>query len=126
MSRGFLARTARSLRSMPSVEVHIPISPTPTFFNMVQCLARSLRRFGGAYRDAPIILTVGGPSIDPGLEARYRWLGPLGVKVRWVPEAHYREYSYSATGAARFGHDYRSDVILFLDADILVAAPFDE
>src|SRR5438270_9243458 len=96
MSRGFLARAARSLRSMPSVEVHIPISPTPTFFNMVQCLARSLRKFGGAFRDAPIVLTVGDRAIDPGVEARYPWLGPLGVEVRWVREAFFREHSYYA------------------------------
>jgi hypothetical protein len=126
MSRGFLARAARSLRSMPSVEVHIPISPTPTFFNMVQCLARSLRKFGGTFRGAPIVLTVGDREIEPGLEARYPWLGPLGVEVRWVPEAFFREHSYSATGATRFEHDYRSDVVLFLDADILVAGPIDE
>ena len=111
---------------MPSVEVHIPISPTPYFFNMVQCLARSLRKFGGAFRDAPIILTVGDREIDPDLEARHRWLGPLGVEVRWVPEDFFREHSYYATGATRFEHEYRSDVVLFLDADVLVAAPFDE
>jgi hypothetical protein len=126
MSRGFLARAARSLRSKPTVEIHIPISPTPTFFNMVQCLSRSLRKLGGAFRDAPIVLTVGGSTIDPGLEARYPWLGPLGVEVRWVPEAFFREHSIYATGATRFEHDYRSDVVLFLDADILVAGPIDE
>src|SRR3954471_6692257 len=107
MSRGFLARAARSLRSMPSVEVHIPISPTPIFFNMVQCLARSLRKFGGDFRAAPIILTVVDQEIDPDLEARHRWLGPLGVDVRWVPEDFFREHSYYATGATRFEHEYR-------------------
>ncbi len=126
MSRRLLARAARSLRARPSLEVHIPISPTPEFFSMVQCLARSLRKFGGAYRDAPIVLTVGDETIDPGLADRYPWLARLGVDLRWVPEAAFREHSYYATGTARFGHDYRSDVVLFLDADILVAAPFDE
>jgi hypothetical protein len=126
MTRGFLGRAARSLRATPSVEVHIPISPTPAFFNMVQCLALSLRRFGGAFRDSPIILTVGDSLIDPTLEARHPWLGALGVELRWVPEAFFGEISYQATGTVRLRHDYRSDVILLLDADILVAAPFDE
>jgi hypothetical protein len=126
MSRSFLAGAMRAFARRPSVEVHIPISPTPAFFNMVQCLARSLRAFGGICRDAPIVLTVGDATIDPGLEARYPWLGPLGVELRWVPEAFFREHSYYATGATRLTHDFRSDLVLLLDADILVASPFDE
>ena len=47
------------------------------------------------------------------------------MEVRWVPEEAFRRHSYFATGAARFAHPYRSDVVLFLDADILVAGPFD-
>ncbi len=94
--------------------------------NMVQCLALSLRRFGGSYRDAPIILTVGDDKVDTSLEDRHPWLSRLGIEARWVPEEAFRSHSYFATGAARFDHDYRSDVVLFLDADVLVAAPFDK
>ncbi len=94
--------------------------------NMVHCFALSLRRFGGAYRDAPIILTVGDTTIDPDLHHRHPWLGRRGVNVRWVPEEDFRIHSYFATGAARFVHPYRSDVVLFLDADILVTSAFDE
>jgi hypothetical protein len=126
MSQSFLARAKRAVVRKPSVEVHIPISPTPAFFNMVQCLALSIRKFGGICRDSPIILTVGDSTIDRTLEARYPWLGPLGVELRWVPEAFFREHSYYATGATRLWHDFRSDLVLLLDADILVASPFDE
>jgi hypothetical protein len=73
-----------------------------------------------------VILTVGDATIDPGLSDRHPWLGRLGVELRWVPEPFFREHSYYATGATRFEHEYRSDVVLFLDADILIAAPFDE
>lgn len=126
MSRSILARARDAFGPRPSVEVHIPISPTPTFLNMVRCLALSLRANGGICRDAPIILTVGDREVDPGLAARHPWLGPLGVEARWVPADLYREHEIYATGATRFEHEYRSDVVLFLDADILVAAPFDE
>jgi hypothetical protein len=126
MSQGLIGRATRFMRRRPSLEIHIPISPTPLMLNMVQCLTLSLRRFGGAYREAPIILSVGDREIDPGFEARYPWLAKLGVETRFVPEAAFREHSYFATGTARFEHEYRSDVVLFLDADILVAAPFDD
>ncbi len=123
---GWLARASRALSRRPSLEVHVPVSPTPTFFRMIQCLARSLRMFGGSFRDAPIILSVGDDRIDPTWAAQHPWLGPLGVELRWVPEAFYRAHSYNGTGAWMFEHDYRSDVVLILDADVLVTAPFDE
>jgi hypothetical protein len=93
---------------------------------MVRCLTLSLRRFGGAYRNAPVILTAGDVTIDPDVGQRQPWLAPLGVELRWASEAEFRAHSYNATGNARFKHDYRSDVVLFLDADILIADSFDE
>ena len=125
MNSKLIDRARRCLSWKPSVEIHIPISPTPAFFNMVQCLALSVRKFGGICRDAPIVLTVGDLTIDPTIEARYPWLGPLGIELRWVPEEFFRRHSYYATGAARLAHDFRSDVVLLLDADILVAGHFD-
>ena len=110
----------------PTLEIHIPISPTPLFFNMVRCLTLSLRHFGGRYKNAPVIATVGDAAIDREIVHRYPWLAPMSVELRWVPEELFRAYSYHATVNARFDHDYRSDVVLFLDADILVADPFDE
>src|SRR5262245_43627365 len=68
-------------RARPSVEIHVPISPTPNFFNMVRCLALSLRCNGGAYRDAPIIVTAGDRVTDPTLAHRLPWLKPCGVEL---------------------------------------------
>jgi hypothetical protein len=121
-----IGRLTRRLRRQPTLEVHIPISPTPTFFNMVRCLTLSLRRFGGTFRQAPVHLTIGDATIDPGLADRYPWLRELGIECHWVPEERFQRYSYAATGDRRFHHAYRSDVVLFLDADILVADEFDD
>jgi hypothetical protein len=110
----------------PSLEIHIPISPTPSFLNMVRCLIHSLRRFGGAYRQAPVILTVGDEQIDKNLGKRHPWLQRNGIEVRWVPEPLFRELKYHATGGECLRYKFNADVVLLLDADILVAAPFDE
>ena len=110
--------------TLPSLEIHVPISPTPHFFNMVRCLAGSLRRFGGAYRNAPLIVTVGDEEIDEGLEFRWPWLREQGVELRWVPPDLYRRESWFATGLERFRYDFGSDVVLMLDADVLIRDSF--
>jgi hypothetical protein len=110
----------------PSLEVHVPISPTPTFFHMLQCLALSLREFGGAYRDSPIIVTVGDDVIDTELEKRYPWFDALGIEVRWVSHDLFRRASWFATGIERYRYEYRSDIVLILDADVFICDSFDE
>ena len=111
----------------PSLEVHIPISPTREMFNMVHALTLSLRRNGGAYADAPVIVTVGDTSYPPELvHAPPPWLARNNVSLNFVPAQVFARYSWSGTALQRFHYDFRSDVVLMLDADILVARSFDE
>lgn len=110
----------------PSLEIHIPISPTPNFFNMVRCLTQSLRRFGGAARDARVILTVGDSEVNPDLAESLPWLRPSGIELRWLPAERFRTDAFFATALERFCYDFTADVVLMLDADILVAGPLDE
>src|SRR4029079_17675890 len=51
----------------PNLEVHVPISPTSTMFNMAHSLVLSLRRNGGAYAGAPVVITVGDGEYPQGL-----------------------------------------------------------
>jgi hypothetical protein len=114
------------LRRRPTLEVHVPVSPTPTFLNMAHYLTRSLRLRGGRYRDAPVILTVGDEEHDPDLARNHPWMADNGVEVRWVaPELFARE-SWYATACERFRYEFKSDVVLALDADTLIAGPLDE
>jgi len=113
-------------RRRPSLEIHVPISPTPIFFNMVRCLAHSLRWNGGAYRDAPIIVTAGDRVSDPLLADRLPWLKSCGVELRWARAADFVRDDYFATGHQRLRYEHTADVVLLLDADILIARPFDE
>jgi hypothetical protein len=94
---------------------------------MLHALTLSLRRNGGAYADAPVVVTVCDSSYDPELvRTPPRWLTRNNVRLNFVPASVFARYSWYGTALHRFHYDFRSDVVLMLDADILVARPFDE
>jgi hypothetical protein len=113
-------------RRRPTLEIHVPVSPTPTFLNMAHYLTHSLRVRGGRYRDAPVILTVGDERCDPDLARNHPWMAENGVEVRWVDEQLFARESFYATACERYRYEFRSDVVLALDADTLIAGPLDE
>ena len=116
----------RFLRGRPTLEVHVPIAPTPSFLYQLRCLTHSLRRFGGAFRDAPVIATVGAESLDEGLAERMPWLAANGIELRWVPPDEFARLAIFATGLRRLQHDFQSDMVLLLDADTLIRHPLDD
>ena len=65
-----------------------------------RCLTHSLRRFGGAYRDAPVIAIVRAERVEEGLAERMPWLAANGIELRWVP-GRVAALGPHATGAAR-------------------------
>jgi hypothetical protein len=93
---------------------------------MAHYLTRSLRLRGGRYRDAPIVLTVGAETRDPDLARNHPWMADNGVEVRWVDEALFARETWYATASERFRYDFRSDVVIALDADTLIHGPLDE
>lgn len=116
----------RYFQKRPSLEIHIPISPKPYFLNMTHYLVSSLRRFGGAYQSARVVLTIGDAEIDHNIAESYSWIRKQGVEVKWVPQELFARDSYFATALERFRYQFRSDVVLMLDADVLISRPFDE
>jgi hypothetical protein len=110
----------------PTLEVHVPISPTPAFLRMTHYLVRSLRANGGRYRDAPVILTVGDEAPLADLARAHPWLSALNVTLRGVDRESWTRESWYATACERFRYETTSDVVLMLDADTLIAAPIDD
>lgn len=107
-------------------EIHIPISPTPGFFTRVHYLAASLRRFGGVFADAKIVVTVGDDNTDQDLYALNPWSRHYPLEWRWLDRDLFSAYHYFATAVQRFCYDFTSDVVLLLDADTLIAGPLDD
>ena len=110
----------------PSLEIHIPISPTTSFLNMVHYQLHSLRTFGGACANARFILTIGDKKIDNNLRRRHPWLDKYNVETRWVPLEVFAKHSYYGTANERFSSDFKADIVVMADADILFVRPFDE
>ena len=110
----------------PSLEIHIPISPTDQFMRMTQYLVYSLRKNGGNYANAKIVLTIGEKQIVEDLGERYPWLKKQNVEVRWVPLPLFSELSYYATAHQRLCQDYESEMVLLMDADMLFASSIED
>ena len=107
-----------------SVEIHLPISPNAYYFNLVRYFTLSLRLNGGTCANARVVVTAGDGLIDQNLKEKYPWLEDLGVEVRWVDPVDFSEDSYFATGYQRWENEYSSDLVVMMDADMLVAGDF--
>lgn len=120
-------RPAAAPHGLPSLEIHLPISPTPMFLRQTWALVASLRRFGGtAGRSASVTAWVS-PELPglPDLNRLHPWAKPLGLHFRWVDPALFAAHWYYATALARWSAPFTADVVLMLDADVLVTAPLD-
>lgn len=124
-SRWFPWTARRGSTSPARCEIHIPISPTPPFLTKIHYLAASIRRFGGALADCPIIVTVGADErID--LARAHPWSRRLGVEWRWLDDSLWRRHGIFATALQRFCYDIQGPNALLLDCDTLVIRPIDD
>lgn len=111
---------------MPSLQIHVPISPTPSFLTMVHMLAESVRSFAGGFSDAKIVASVG-DDVEPfDIEHARPELKPYGIHWRWTDREQFRQHSYFATGLDRWAAPFESEFVLMADADILVVSRLDE
>lgn len=110
---------------MVSVEIHIPISPRDSFFTMVHFYAASLRRRGGAFRNAKIVVSVGEDCEPFDLDRHRPELSRYDVSWRWVDRTKFREHSWFATALRRW-RDFESDYVIMADADTLVLGDISE
>ncbi|MEA2495930.1 MAG: hypothetical protein QOJ29_3841 [Thermoleophilaceae bacterium] len=112
--------------AMAPCEVHIPISATPGFLAQVRLLAASLRRWGGAFADARIVVTVSRDQEAFDVAATHPWSEALGIEWRWMDEALFDQTGIFGTALQRFRYDFEAPYVLMLDADTVCNAPLDD
>lgn len=111
---------------MPNLQIHVPISPTPSFFTMVHMLAESVRSFAGAFADARIVVSVG-EDIEPfDIDRERPELEQYGIEWRWTDRDEFQRHSYFATGQNRWSEPFECDYVLMADADILIVGLLDD
>ena len=92
---------------------------------MVHFFAASLRRRGGAFRDAEIVVSVGEDCEPFDLEQNHPELAKYNISWRWVERSKFLKRNYSATGLRRWA-DFHSDYVVMADADTLVLGDISE
>ena len=112
---------------MPSLEVHVPISPTPMFLRQVWIQVQSFRRFGGNIaREAEFHVWVGADAPITDLKGAYPWFRDPAIHFHWVDASLFQKHQYYGTALARGDGDFQADLVMFLDADVLATGSLDE
>lgn len=112
---------------MPSLEVHVPLSPTPMFLRQLWILVQSFRRFGGeTARRAEFHVWVSPDAPVTNLKREYPWFRDPAIHFHWIDAALFQEHWYYGTALARGDWDFQADLVTFLDADVLAAGSLDE
>jgi lipopolysaccharide biosynthesis glycosyltransferase len=93
---------------------------------MVHCLAASIRAFGGRFRDARIVVSVGEDCESFDIDAARPELAPYEITWRWVDSAAFRKDSYFAQVQDRWAEPFDCDYVLMADADILMLGPLED
>lgn len=107
-------------------EIHVPISPTPPFLRSVRYLAASLRRFGGALADSPIVVTVSLDGAPEEIGRALRWADDFPIVWRWLDPAVWVAQHHYGTALQRFREEPATPLMLLLDADVVLVAPIDD
>jgi hypothetical protein len=109
-----------------SLQVHVPISPTPSFFTMIHYLAASLWRYGWPNGDRRLVVSIGEDCEPFDVNAAHPELARYGINWRWVDREAFRRYSHFATGMDRWIEPFQADFVLMADADVLFNGDFSD
>ncbi len=116
---------------MSFLEVRIPISPTPDFFNRVRLIAHSIRALGAKYATTTFRVSIGADERPFDVHAAQPWSTSLGIEWAWVDREAFNlwrgtSHAFIATMMDRFTPPFGADHVLMLDADVVAMRPFDE
>ncbi len=111
----------------PSVEIRIPISANTRFLRQVNYFLKSLQLYGGPLgKKAKCVLIASRDSPYQDLSTEYSWLDQYNVDVHWAKQDLFDKYHFHGTIAERLQFKSEADVVILLDADVLICGPLDD
>ncbi len=114
------------MRSAITLEVHTPISATPKFLRQWHYQIRSFDNHAGSIgKNAVFHAWISRDTPKRDLRCEYPWLDSPRVVLHWLDEDFFRHYGYYGTGIARGACTFRSDWVIFSDADVIVSGELD-
>jgi hypothetical protein len=108
-----------------TLEIRIPISPTRAFFHQVRLFNYGLRRLGGVYADARLLVVVGDNAALEDVRAENAWSN--GQHIEWIttPRAIFDKYGIHGTADYRYVPPSDADIIILSDADTVFVGDID-
>ena len=102
------------------IEIHIPVSPTPDYLLRVHYLAASIEMYSGLSPGSYKIVVTVGDETRVDIQELCPWTTRYPIEWRWVPDQEWLERGIFATAYGRYRYTFDADVIVMLDADLLV------
>jgi hypothetical protein len=110
-----------SNESFVELEIYVPASPHPFFYNMIRCQAASLRTFGGVASNAKYVVLIGDLKANPHILNELPWSKDLNIEWRCINPEIYARHGIVGTMLSRFSQDFSDNsMVLMLDADVLI------
>jgi hypothetical protein len=119
-------------------EIHIPASPTRAFANMLFFLVHSLADRAGLAGPWRVVVTLGRDGDLTPDSPEFGWARDFPVLFQQADPALWARFEaeardrrtpgliYSATILTQFTRPFEADLVIFMDADTVVARPFDD
>ncbi len=115
------------ITTIPKVEFRIPISANEKYLRMVQYFLESIQVFAGPLaKAAHCVISVSRDEPYRDLYIECPWTKMYSVEFRWIDSDLFEKYEYNGTSLDRYFVKSNANVIIFCDADILIAGNFDE
>ena len=105
---------------MTTTEIHVPITLNEHFAVMSRILVVSIARNAQLPGEWKVVFTC---SLDSDLafdSPLLKWADGYPVEFRWVERTLWDRYEYCGTGLQRHLYPFAADVLLFMDADVVV------
>lgn len=115
-----------SQRDLPKLEFRVPISPNEKYMRMLQYFMESLQVFAGPVaRAAHCVVSVSPEVKQFDIYEAYPWTRNHSIDFQWVDVDSFKKFSYFATGFHRLTVKSDADIVVLIDADLLVTGNFD-